>query len=77
MLTTIIILLLIFLFFRLLFSAVFRFLFGWMRPNRQRKQNVAYRKGDTTIVSHGKDRSEVPKDFGDYTEYEEVKNKPL
>jgi hypothetical protein len=72
--TAILILILIFLFLRLLFSAVFRLLFGWTtRIKRQKNQNVAYKKGETTIISHGKDRSEVPKSFDDYTDYEEVR----
>ena len=75
-LTAILILLLIFLFLRLLFSVIFRLLFGWTTKLKPRKdKNTAYKKGETTIISHGKDRSEVPKDFGDYIDYEEVKNK--
>jgi len=73
-LTLILILLLIFIFLRLLFSPILRFFFRRAEFNPQRKQNVAYRKGETTIISHENQQSEVPKDFGDYTDYEEVKN---
>jgi uncharacterized protein HemY len=44
-----------------------------MRDYQSKKQNVAYKKGETTIISHGEERTEVPKDFGDYTDYEEIK----
>jgi len=71
--TTILIILVIFFFLRLLFPTLLRLFFRRMtRPHRN--QNVAYKKGETTITSHGKEHSEVPKNFGDYTEYEEVKN---
>ena len=77
-LTIILILILIFFFLRLLFSFVLRLfvrrMTGNTYKNQRRNQNVAYRKGETTIISHGEERSEVPKDFGDYTDYEEVKN---
>ena len=77
-LTIILILILIFLFLRLLFSFVLRLfvrrMTGNAYKNQRRNQNVAYRKGETTIISHGEGRSEVPKDLGDYIDYEEVKN---
>ena len=48
--------------------------------NHQRQkqhQNVAYKKGETTIISHGNERSEIPNDFGDYIDYKEIiNNKP-
>jgi len=45
-----------------------------MTRNPQGKQNVAYKKGETTIVSHGQKQSEVPKDLGDYIDYEDIKS---
>jgi hypothetical protein len=72
--TAILILVIIILFIRLLFAAIFRLLFGWTRIFRREKGKKAdYKKGETTIISHGKDRSEVPKNFGDYIDYVEVK----
>ncbi|MCL2511602.1 MAG: hypothetical protein FWF09_06090 [Bacteroidales bacterium] len=72
MLLTIILIILLLIFFSilLLLSTILRPFFG-----RHKRKNVAYRKGNTTIVSHGKEQSEVPKDLGDYIDYEEVKNK--
>jgi hypothetical protein len=73
--TVVLILVIIILFIRLLFAAIFRLLFGWTRIFRRKKDKKAdYKKGKTTIISHGKDRSEVPKNFGDYIDYVEVKN---
>jgi hypothetical protein len=72
-LTIILILLILYLVMRLLFATVFRVLFGWTRgKNQRKKQNVAYKKGKTTIISPGKQHSDVPKELGDYTEFEEV-----
>ena len=72
--TAVLILLVLIFFILLLFSAIFRLLFGWTRIFRRKKDKKAdYKKGKTTIISHGKDRSEVPKNFGDYIDYVEVK----
>ena len=72
--TAVLILLVLIFFILLLFSAIFRLLFGWTRIFRRTKDKKAdYKKGETTIISHGKDRSEVPKNFGDYIDYVEVK----
>ena len=74
LLTTILIILVIFFFLRLLFSTAIRLFFRRMTRNPQGKQNVAYKKGETTIVSHGQKQSEVPKDLGDYIDYEDIKS---
>jgi len=78
LLTFILVVVLIFFILRLLFPIVLRLLFRRMtdvnpHQNQQNNQNIAYKKGETTIISHGEEHSEVPKDFGDYTDYEEVK----
>lgn len=38
-----------------------------------KRGNVAYQDDKTTVISHGEERSEVPTDFGEYTDFEEVK----
>jgi hypothetical protein len=76
LLTFIFVVILIFFVLRLLFPIILRFFIRRITGfNPQKNQNVAYKKGETTIISHGKQDSEVPKDFGDYTDYEEIKNK--
>jgi predicted membrane protein len=79
LLTFLLVVVLIFFILRLLFPVIIRLfirrLTGFnMRSHQHKNQKVAYKKGETTIVSHGEERSEVPKDFGDYTDYEEIKN---
>lgn len=81
MLTFLLIIVLIGLLVRLLFPVFLRSAARKMAGNnpnsgekRNGRGNVAYKKGETTVVSHGEERSEVPKDFGDYTDYEEIKN---
>ncbi|MCL2041614.1 MAG: DUF4834 family protein [Bacteroidales bacterium] len=79
LLTFVLVVLLIFFILRLLFPVLIRLFIrrvtGFNAHNHQRpNQNIAYKKGETTIISHGEERSEVPKELGDYTDYEEVKN---
>ena len=78
-LTFILVILLIFFILRLLFPVILRMFIrritGFNTRSHQHKgQKVAYKKGETTIISNGEERSEVPNDFGDYTDYEEIKN---
>jgi hypothetical protein len=79
LLTFVLIVVLIFFILRLLFPVILRLLFRRVmgfnpQKNHQKNQNVAYKKGETTIISHGTEQSEVPKELGDYIDYEEVKN---
>ena len=75
LLTFFFVVVLIFFILRLLFPLIIRlFVKHTLGFNARKRENVAYKKGETTIVSHGEQSSEVPKDFGDYTDYEEVKN---
>jgi hypothetical protein len=79
LLTFFLVVILIIFILRLLFPVLIRLFIKRMtgfntHSHQQRNQNVAYKKGETTIISHGKEHSEVPKDFGDYTDYEEIKN---
>jgi hypothetical protein len=79
LLTFFLVVILIIFILRLLFPVLIRlFIKRMTRSNpynhQQKNQNVAYQKGETTIISHGKEHSEVPEDLGDYTDYEEIKN---
>jgi hypothetical protein len=77
-LTFVLTVVLIFFILRLLFPVILRLFIrritGFNTHNHQPKgQKVAYKKGETTIISQGEGHSEVPNDFGDYIDYEEVK----
>jgi len=80
LLTLALVVLLIFFILRLLFPVLLRVFIRRIAGlnnthSRQPKgQKVAYKKGETTIISNGQGHSEVPNDFGDYTDYEEIKN---
>ncbi|MDR0364634.1 MAG: DUF4834 family protein [Bacteroidales bacterium] len=41
---------------------------------RSRRGNVAYKDEKTTVISHGEERSEVPNNFGEYIDFEEIEN---
>jgi len=79
LLTFILVVILIFFILRLLFPVILRMfirrIMGFNTHSQQPKgQKVTYKKGETTIISNGEERSEVPNDFGDYIDYEEIKN---
>ena len=80
LLTFILVVILIFFILRLLFPVILRLFIRRItgfntRSHQYTNQKVAYKKGETTIISNEKGRSEVPNDFGEYADYEEIKNK--
>jgi hypothetical protein len=62
----------------LLFPVVLRSLFkrftGISENQRRNNRQSTYKNGETTITSNNNIGSEVPKDFGEYTDFEEIKD---